>query len=101
MANKQGYTVLERYPVIDYAIVDRGEKAYQRYVATWMLNEDDPDHIYWSQGHYFETLLEATKYVSDLLTGSGVNLADLENEFKDDPSIGDMTIEEFIRWCET
>ena len=97
MANKQGYTVLERYPVINYAIVDRGEKSYQRYVATWMLNEDDPDHIYWSQGHYFETLYEANKYISDMLTSTG-NTADLEAEFAED--IGSMTIEEFIRWCE-
>ena len=84
MANKQGYTVLERYPVINYAIVLRENACYQPYVATWWLNEDDPDDIYWSQGHYFCTLWEAHKYISDLLTGAGYNIDDLIAEFEDE-----------------
>lgn len=84
MADRHGYTVLERYPVIDYALIDRGETCRCcRFVAVWCLNEDDPTNLWWSQGHYFETLYEANKYISDMLTSTG-NIADLEAEFADE-----------------
>lgn len=67
MANK---IVLDRFPSIDYAIV-YWEGNCTPFVATWHLNEDNPDKIYWGQGHYFTNLLDCVHYVEELIQGKG------------------------------
>lgn len=88
MANKQGYTILERYPVISYTLIDRGDRSYQRYVAAWILDESNPDKLTWAQGHYFCTLYEATQYIRGILT-EGFNMDDFDAEFGDEVDITD------------
>lgn len=55
--------VLQRFPEFNYAIVWFPENKYSPFVAVWHLNEDDPDNIYWSQGHYFGSLIDCAKFV--------------------------------------
>jgi hypothetical protein len=38
-----------------FILVDRGEKYKERWVSSWLADGDAE----WSQGHYFETFLEA------------------------------------------
>lgn len=56
---KEGYTLLARYPLIDYVLIDRHTE-YSPYVACWAYCDEDGT---WGQGHYFETEDEAREYI--------------------------------------
>ncbi len=55
------FTVLEKYPEIDYVLVYRPE-AYDKFVAAWHYDEETGS---WGQGHYFQTLRGAMQYIED------------------------------------
>lgn len=67
---KSKFTVLGNYPEINYILVDRGSKAGQRFVAGWspviLYNDDGSQELVgWSQGHYFDSILEAVAYINN------------------------------------
>ncbi len=60
--NIKNITILQEYPLKDYTIINRHTK-YLPIVACWNFCKENNT---WSQGHYFETIEDACKYV-DLL----------------------------------
>lgn len=50
--------IVAEYPEIDYVLAYRGG-SYQPWVAAWGYNGTNS----WAQGHYFETLTDAMKYI--------------------------------------
>lgn len=57
--------ILERYPSINYAVVYRPH-AVQKFAAVWHPQVEG-EAIWWSQGHYFDTLRDCMKYIETLL----------------------------------
>lgn len=55
-------TIIERYPEINYVLVNRGT-AWQPWVAAWNYNEEDGS---WGNGHYFCSIIEAVMYIKKL-----------------------------------
>lgn len=55
------FTVLEKYPEIDYVLVYRPE-AVDKFVAAWHYDEERGS---WGQGHYFNKLRNAVNYIND------------------------------------
>ncbi len=73
--DKSSYRVLEKYPQIDYAIVDRGEHLQMdRFVVAYAVDDKDKNDINWCAGHYFDKLLDAADYVQSLIKEHNVNL---------------------------
>lgn len=55
-------TILKEYPEKEYTIINRHTK-YNQIVACWGFDKESNT---WSQGHYFDTLLDACAYVESL-----------------------------------
>lgn len=54
--------IIKNYPSKNYTIIKR-EVPFEPYVACWKFDETSNT---WGQGHYFETLEQATQYVESL-----------------------------------
>ena len=54
--------IIKNYPSKNYTIIKR-EVPFEPYVACWKFDESTRS---WGQGHYFETLDQAVKYVESL-----------------------------------
>ncbi len=73
--DKSSYRVLEKYPQIDYALVDRGEHLQMdRFVVAYAIDDKDKNDINWCAGHYFDKLLDAADYVQTLIKEHNVDL---------------------------
>ena len=57
------YIVMEFYPEINYTLLRRNTK-FQPYIAAYAYNEEENC---WVNGHYFDTILEAERYISSKL----------------------------------
>ena len=79
-------TVVERYPEIEYALVNRHTE-FQTWVAAHWLYEDNPDNICWGQGHYFQTLIEAVDFIKSELEK---HIEVEEDFYEEDPFDGMM-----------
>ena len=53
------YTIIEEFPEIDYTLIYRHTN-FQPFVAAWGLNKE---RGYWNQGHYFESSIDAIKWI--------------------------------------
>lgn len=53
------YLILAEYPEVDYTLLIR-EAKYTPFVAAWGYNKEGN---YWSQGHYFSDILDATAWI--------------------------------------
>lgn len=61
--NNDDFVIVAEFPQIDYALVYRGTRC-QPWVAAWCLQKK---HKCWSQGHYFDTINDAMKYIQNKL----------------------------------
>lgn len=67
MANTtKNIKVLERFPEINYTLIYWEGKSYQPIVACWHFNDTDPNDVYWSQGHYFDSVQDAIHYIDSV-----------------------------------
>lgn len=64
--------VLEKYPEINYAVVMRNTPVSHKFVAAYGIHDNDPDDIYWDQGHYFESLVDCIHYIDQKLYENGM-----------------------------
>lgn len=55
--------VMESYPEINYTLLRRNTK-FQPYIAAYGYNKEEKC---WGNGHYFDTILEAERYISSKL----------------------------------
>lgn len=60
--------VLQQFPDIDYALIarytdDEGTPKVLNFVAAFRYDEHEQC---WGQGHYFDSIVEATEYIKDL-----------------------------------
>ena len=54
----ESYIIVDTFPEINYVLAYRGGK-YQPWVAAWGYNGTNS----WSQGHYFEKLVDAMEFI--------------------------------------
>jgi len=57
--NDDHYTIVEEFPEIDYTLIYR-HTSFQPFVAAWGLNKEKG---YWAQGHYFQSSIDAIKWI--------------------------------------
>lgn len=55
----EDFIVVERFPEIDYVLLKRNSK-YEPWIVAWAYDEDNQC---WGQGHYFDSFIEATRYI--------------------------------------
>lgn len=71
---KTRYYPLATFEEINYVLIDREQAGRvshgSRFVAAWapIWDECDPDMVVeWGQGHYFGNILDACRYIEELL----------------------------------
>lgn len=57
------YIIIEKFPEIDCVLIKRDTPCCP-FVACWGYNEKDNS---WSQGHYFESIIDASCYIKEKL----------------------------------
>lgn len=58
-ADSEKFVIVERFPEINYVLLKR-DTDFQPWIAAWGY---DKEKQYWGQGHYFESLLSAMRYI--------------------------------------
>ena len=59
---KDGYTIIARFPMIEYVLLNRHTN-YNSFVAAWAYDDNDGT---WGQGHYFENEESAREYIKQV-----------------------------------
>ena len=57
------YLLLEEYPEINYVLLKR-DTNFQPFIAAW---DYDKETVSWRNGHYFQDLLSAARYIQMLI----------------------------------
>lgn len=59
----ESYIVVARFPEINYVLINRNTK-FTPWIVAWAYDEENNC---WGQGRYFDSFIEATRYIDNML----------------------------------